>query len=199
MPASAVATESARLRRPFAIGLSAVVLFLGAVFGVVLTLGTGQQRPSGAAQDWLFDIAGSTASSGRLAALSQAAKVGPPALARALIALGTTNEEAFTRIVVGRSIVSGSTATVFFTVVRPSHPRAPPVLAGTLTLHRSSSGWHVTAVSGVHRVTAVPAPANPALPGPGTAWAIGTALVVVLLAAAANLMVRRAGRAGQAS
>ncbi len=195
VPAGAVATESARLRRPFAIGLSAVVLFLGAVFGVVLTLGSGQQRPSGAAQDWLFDIAGSTASSGRLASLSQAAKVGLPALARPLIALGTTNEEAFSRIVIGRSTVSARTASVFFTVVRPSHPRAPPLLAGTLTLHRSSSGWRVTAVSGVHPVTTVPAPANPALPGPGTAWAIGAALVVVLLAAAASLIVRRAGRA----
>ncbi len=199
VPASAVVTESAKLRRPFVIGLSAVVLFLGAVFGVVLILGTGQQRPSGAAQNWLFDIAGTTASSGRLAALSQAAKVGPPALARVLIAPGTTNQDAFTRIVLGRSIIAGSTATVFFTVERASHTRAPPVLAGALMLHRSSSGWHVTAVSGVHRVTAVPAPANLALPGPGAAWAIGTALVVVLLAGAANLTVRRAGRAGQAS
>ena len=172
-----------------------MVLSLGAVFGVVL-LGTGQQRPPGAAQDWLFDIAGSMGSSGRLAELSHAARVGLPALARPLIIPGTVNEEAFTPIVVGRSTVSANAATVFFTVVRPSHPRVPPVLAGTLTLHRSSSGWRVTAVSGVHRVTTVPAPANPALarhqgpPGPSAPhwwWCF--------LAAAASLIVRHTGRA----
>ncbi|HXW78422.1 MAG TPA: MFS transporter, partial [Acidimicrobiales bacterium] len=199
VPASVAAGQYARLRRSFAIGLSAVVLLLGATFGIVLTAGTGQHRPSGAAQDWLYDMAGSTASSGRQAALSQAEKLGPPALARLLISPGTTGEEAFTRIVVGRSRVVGGRATVLFTVQRPAHPRAPPVLAGTLTLHRSSTGWHVVAISGLRQVAAVPAPASPALPGPRLAWVIGAIVLVVLVAALASLAVRRAGRAGELS
>jgi MFS transporter, putative metabolite:H+ symporter len=199
VPASVATAQYARLRRSFVIGLSAVLLLLGAAFGVVLTAGTGQQRPAGAAQDWLYDMAGSTASSGRQASLSLAARLGPPVLARALIAPGTTNEEAFTRIVVGRSRVVAATATVPFTVVRPTHRRAPPVLAGNLTLHRSSTGWHVVGVSGAHQVTTVPAPASPALPGSRLAWVIGAIAVVVVLAAAASLLVRRAGRAGQTS
>ncbi len=199
VPANVAAAQYARLRRSFAIGLSAVVLLLGAAFGIVLTVGTGQHRPSGAAQDWLYDVAGSTASSGRQASLSEAAKLGPPPLARVLIAPGTTGEEAFTRIVVGQSVVAGRTASVPFTVVRPSHPPAPPALAGTLTLHRSGTGWHVVAVSGVHQVTTVPEPANPAFPGPKLAWAIGAIAFVVLLAAAASLIVRRAGQTGEAA
>jgi MFS transporter, putative metabolite:H+ symporter len=199
VPASTASAEYARLRRSFAIWLGAIVLLLGAAFGIVLTAGTGQQRPSGAAQDWLYDIAGSTASSGRQASLSQAAKLGPPPLARPLIALGTTNEEAFTRIVVGQSTVAGKTAIAPFAVERPVLHPAPPVLAGTLMLHRSTTGWHVVAVSGLHQVTRVPAPATPSLPGPALAWAIGAIAVVVLLAAAASLVVRRAGRGGQGS
>jgi hypothetical protein len=196
VPASLAAAQYARLRRSFAVGLSAVVLFLGAAFGLVLTLGTGQHRPSGAAQDWLYDMAGSTASSGRQTSLSQAAKLGLPALAGPLIAPRTTDEEAFTRIVVGRSALADGTATVHFTVVRPGHPRAPPVLAGTLTLHRSATGWHVVAVSEVHQVTMVPAPSSPALPGSRLAWAIGVIVVVVLVAAAASFVIKRAGRGG---
>jgi MFS transporter, putative metabolite:H+ symporter len=198
VPAGVAAARYARLRRSFAIGLSTVVLLLGATFGIVLTLGTGQQRPSGAAQDWLYDMAGSTASSGRQASLSQAAKLGPTALASPLIARGTTGEEAFTRIVVGQSRLAGMTATVPFTVVRPAHPPGPPALAGTLILQRSTTGWRVVAVSGVHRVTAVPAPASPALPGPRLAWAIGAIAVVVFLAGVAGLVVKRAGRSAHA-
>jgi MFS transporter, putative metabolite:H+ symporter len=199
VPASVATAQYTRLRRSFAIGLSAVVLLLGAAFGVVLTAGTGQHRPSGAAQDWLYDMAGSTASSGRQASLSLAAQLGSPTLARVLIAPGTTDEQAFTRIVIGPSRVMARTATVLVTVQRPARPRAPPVLAGTLTLHRWSGGWHVVGVSGVHRVTVVPSPANPALPGPRLAWVIGAVVVVVFLAAAASWVVRRIGQAGRTS
>jgi len=64
-------------------------------------------------------MAGSTASNDRQAALSQPEKPGHPALARPVIAPATNDKEAFTRIVVGQSQVSGKAATVSFTVVRP--------------------------------------------------------------------------------
>ncbi len=195
VPDSVAAAQYARMRRSFSIGLSAVVLLLGTGFAVVLTTGSGQHRPSGAAEDWLYDMAGSTASSGRQAALSQAERLGPPALARPLIAPGTPDEEAFTRIAVGRSKVGAETATVSFTVERPARPRAPPILAGALTLRRSGTGWQVVAVSGVHPVPIVPAPSSPALPGSRLAWVIGAMVMFILLAAVASLLVKRAGRA----
>lgn len=190
--AAAPSAEYSRLRRSFAIGLSVVVLALGAAFGIVLTVGSGQQRPSGAAQDWLYAIAGTTASSGRQGSLDQAVKLGAPALAGPLIVHGTTGQAAFTRIVVGKSKTDGNTATVPFTVVRPS----PPALAGTIGLHRSATGWRVVAVRGVHEATVVPAPASPALPGPALAWVIGAIVVVFLIGAAASSAVRRAGVTG---
>ncbi|HUB69689.1 MAG TPA: MFS transporter [Acidimicrobiales bacterium] len=193
VPATAAAVQYTRLRRNFVVGLSAVLLLLGATFAVVLTAGSGQQRPSGAAQDWLFDIAGSTASSGSQASIDQAAKLGPPALARALVAPGTRKEEAFTRIAVGRSSLVARTATVFFTVERPRGTRAPPVVGGVITLRKAPTGWHVVAVSGVHQVTTVPGPTSPELPGPWPAWAIGILATLVVVAATASCLVRRAG------
>ncbi|HTV11003.1 MAG TPA: MFS transporter [Acidimicrobiales bacterium] len=188
----------AKLRRSFGLGLVAVVVLLGAISGAVLAFGTGQERPSGAGQEWLFDMAGSTASSGRQASLSQAEKLGNPSLARSLIVPGTEDKGAFTRIIVGSAAVSGKVATVPFTVVRPTHSGAPSAISGVLALVRSLTGWRVVGVGGVHSVQSLPSPATPALPGPLFAWAIGALVVVAVLTAAASLVISRAGRAERA-
>ena len=187
------AVPGPRLQRSFALGLVGALVLLGALSGVVVGFGSGQQRPSGAAEEWLFDMAGSTASSGRQAALSQAEALGPPALAKVLIAPGTHNEEAFNRISTGSTKVSARTARLQFWVVRPARPPAPTSLSGVLTLHRSAAGWHVVAISNLHEVASAPPPTSPALPGPLFAWPLGAIAVVVLLTAGATLVLRRAG------
>lgn len=189
------AAPGARLQRSFTVGLAGVVLALGALAGVVFAFGTGQQRPSGAAQEWLFDVSGATASSGRQASLAQARKLGPPALANPLIAPRTHNEAAFNRIVVGRSRVSGNTAIVAFTVVRPVRAHTTSTLTGTLTMHRSSTGWRVVRISGVHPTKIVPLPVAPGLAGPWAAWAGGTLILVVSITALGTVVIRRAGAA----
>ncbi|MGH9107535.1 MAG: MFS transporter [Acidimicrobiales bacterium] len=197
LPAGDRAPAGTSLWRSFALGLGGALLLLGVVSGVVLAFGTGELRPSGAAQEWLFDMAGSTVPSGRHAALGQASKLGDAALARPLIPDGIAGKAAFSRIAVGRGRAgrNGVTATVPFTVARPAPSGVPPALSGVLVLHRSAGGWRVVAIGAVRRATAVPAPAGAGLPGPGLAWGAGAVAVVVTLAGAASLVVRRAGRA----
>lgn len=184
----------ARLRRSFTLGLAATIAALGALSAVALLFGSGQQRPSGAAQEWLFDISGTTASSGRQAALAQAAKLGNPALGRSLIAPGTSGQPAFTSIVMGPARVSASTATVLFTVTRPGHAGGLPALAGAVYLSRSTTGWQVRGVGGLHPTGTVPAPVVPGLGGPAWAWAAGPVVLVGVVGTLSYSLVRRAAR-----
>jgi MFS family permease len=194
-PAPGPSGDARQLRKPFALGLALVIGLLAVISGAVLVLGTGAPRPAGAAQDWLFDVSGTTARSGRQSAEAEAAQLGSPALARPLIVPGTHDQDAFTRVVVGEGTVASGTARVPFTVVRPMRIGAPAALAGTLTLRRTSSGWRVERLSGLRPVVTVPPPASPALPGPVVAWGAGTIVVILALSGAAGSAVRRAGPA----
>jgi len=184
-----------RLARRFVLGVIAVAIVGGVSVAGVAVLGTGRNRPGGAAETWVLAVGASTGSTGQHAAARTVRALGtdqlaevllPPSVAEANRRGGT---DAFTRAVVGPTTLRDGVARARF-VVAERHGRE---ITGTLRLVQVQGAWRVDAVTDVTTAEpdALAALAAPSAPWPTVLARVGLAAVaVLLLGLACDLLVR---------
>ncbi len=188
-----------RLARRFVVGVIAVAVVGGLFVAGVAVLGTGRNRPGGAAEAWVEAVGASTGSTGQHAAARTVRAFGTTQLAEALLpppvadANRRGGTDAFTRAVVGPTTLQDGVATAPFLVAQ-RHGRE---ITGTLRLVEVQGAWRVDAVTDVAAAgpDALAALAAPGAPWPTILARVGVAAVgVLLLALVCDLLVRWASQ-----
>ena len=187
--------EDRAFLRPFRLGLLGVAALFVLVGALIAGFGTGEDRPAGVAERWLANVGDLTRDGVKDRARDDVEEVGSLALGRSLLPDGDTDgRAAFVDLEVGKAVTDGADTVVPFRL----HPRVDgdsgPAIDQVLLLRDTDDGWRVTAVEGPRKGLEVPSEGgSPAAEAPLTLF-LGAIVVSFVIAGAAALAVRAAGR-----
>lgn len=178
------------------VGLAALALAI-ALAGVIRIADAGKHRPEGIAERWLQAVSETGRSGLRADAIRRAEKIGPLSVAAPLLppaAQRSSKENLFVDLEVGRAEVAGGVARVPFALHQYSRSGAHPARDGTLVLRRAGASWQVGALDARRPDEKVPSEGGaPPSRASVSAW-FGAGALGFVIAGAASLLVRRAGR-----
>jgi hypothetical protein len=186
----------------FVKGLVACVAVMLAFGGAIALLNAGNNRPEGAAEDWLNAMGDTTRKGVEADATHRADKLGAPELARSLVhpfAKEIDRKAAFKDLEVGKAAAKTANSVRVAFRVNARRPNDKTVeITGVLTLDKRDDDWMVTALESVDPATyALPALPSEGGPPPSSApWSlwIGALVGAGLIGLVTAALVRSAGR-----
>jgi hypothetical protein len=203
-----VKRETDVLKKPFLVGVVAVLIVVLLLGGLISQFGSIDDRPEGIAERWLSAVGDLTRDGVHDDAVDRVAARGDVALGEQLLrGVDADGKSAFTELEVGRAQVRGDTARVPALVTsRGGDSNFDTILGsgaggtsiGVLTLVRAGDSWRVVGVEEPDPALKVPSDGGDVVAKAPVALYVGAVVVGVGVAAAASALVRLAGREHEA-